>query len=1811
MKLSRNTNSLKAAIVLTFAILGLMFQPVTNNQQKWCWTKSMVNSVGFVLDITKGGFNWSYCLTEEMSRSIKKTYSARVVTALTPRSTTESEVFIKMCGDKTCTKDWIKISSVGFDKQGVEQEVPDFEAEDVGQLETLNVRIQGSTEWRCKNIIIINDGTEFNFQCLQKLYPEFGKDQLEANVDGSTEYNVEIKTEDKKECQNKGPVHIQLFGDKKASPEKIFSDEVQVAGQLVESTIRIDEIGAIKGFKLFLLGEGKWCPVTVKIHSTSTGEDKIYNVKETLSYPGSSYTYKLLDPIEARNKDDEPEKEKSPISKPKNDEKKTEALNVHNPDGGLIEFQEKAGIIDLTCEQKLENTDQVNFGPSYPTHNVLYQNFLLRCPHNCHGLSSTVYGSGLHPDISPICLSALVDGAISLYGGIISLSVLPGRQKYDIPHDNMKLGDIMILGYGNALKSYSVAKVDNVDLLLKDYRILDKDGKLSNTGRPEIRIEGEWGTICNTGNDSRSAKLLCKDLGYKDGEWLGLDDEKYCGTVGNCGSTLARVHFSNISTTSNDLSFKTCNKNFADAVKCDHSNDAIINCFNENYENKPIIPDFVIRLQGVTELNELEKVGRLEMYKNGQFSPICKNNVNIQAVKLACTTMGFESGVIYDKDDVKEYRSNTTGPFSATDIKCDDNHKRIQDCKAVFTGITCNHVEDDLIVVCSGNDADITGTNQHQKKIQSNPPLLGKLGLPTVNLYCESKGSHKSLRGDPGSIYKVVCPANCEGMPFLLNGNGNYSNDSNVCAAAYQTGVLKKGGGSFIFIRTSYHKEYFGNMIYELESKGFLNKGEIPSPSFAISATNSGWENMNKIWINSAASPSSFIEESFDENLNENESNYKSILNSSFLALSMKAENDDLTPVPAFNFLEWDKNHVFSMNNNYVFPDSEIKTEKFTLIFRFNMQSFDGKAQTIFSYKGADGFNIYINRHAILSIGSLTDKKLNKLLDAIIPLNSWVFGYVAYKDGKLNYALKLAKGLNSTATGISANFEIPTKGRFGVGRQADVQDKIFNGQIEFVEVFLNFIDIDYLPTLIANARNRKQKNRQIREYTVDARECVSSCMDSVPGSGSVPPEAEMEKTQSADIDDLDKNGAIINGEKQEPLTPDKEKNGTNNSSIKEADNSTGGIVSPQDSKPVFLGGGGNIQNISNNDISKSKYVDRIELEEDTTLEDERFKNYQTIGLVLLVNCPKTDPKINNPVYGTVVFRASSSICRAALHQGIIKPMNSQSILLKVGPNKQAYNGSTGINDIVSQDVVETEKKLSFTITTAPEITKKVACTTTINSIKEETNNAKSLMLLCPTNCQNVNVDIFGGNESDDTCSDVVDLSAGNCIYSTDSSVCRAAIHCGVMNTFGGHIQVLVQGEHSKFIQQTSFGISSKERDGQVESFRFVGDRSAIFASYEEKYEGSIFDSWYPSTAKIEVENIKKNAWSYIKDENFTMNSNTGERILAITHKGEISCKLPLTAGSVIKKRNLDFANGEFKFNIISNSPGYIYVFFRYVDEDNHIGVLIDPSKGQGEFKLFAKVNSSMKILDSKPHPFSLKKWHRYTVKLRSDKIQFFAQDDLKREHKLVFESEFTQISRGTVAFGSSGNNLFFISGIVIKPFENKQTNIADDKMKFTWKKIISYAKDAKNQITLFCKQLSKKAHLTEVQKQFCATPRGFCEYQCGSILVKGYSVLKFNCMQECIKETKLSLNPLASISEVKDDEKIKEGEKCDFVESENKIYAAKVKSVSKGNPTLVSITYEDSIEGTKNASNLIFGKDIFVCGSRLRGRNDCKNTTQN
>jgi len=71
------------------------------------------------------------------------------------------------------------------------------------------------------------------------------------------------------------------------------------------------------------------------------------------------------------------------------------------------------------------------------------------------------------------------------------------------------------------------------------------------------------------------------------------------------------------------------------------------------------------------------------------------------------------------------------------------------------------------------------------------------------------------------------------------------------------------------------------------------------------------------------------------------------------------------------------------------------------------------------------------------------------------------------------------------------------------------------------------------------------------------------------------------------------------------------------------------------------------------------------------------------GSIYLVYCPKDCQHSNGSVYGSGIYSDKSSICLAALHQGVITNLGG-IVTVKLAWSMLSYEGSPGKYNIVSQ-----------------------------------------------------------------------------------------------------------------------------------------------------------------------------------------------------------------------------------------------------------------------------------------------------------------------------------------------------------------------------------------------------------------------------------------------------------------------------------------------------------------------------------------------
>ena len=192
---------------------------------------------------------------------------------------------------------------------------------------------------------------------------------------------------------------------------------------------------------------------------------------------------------------------------------------------------------------------------------------------------------------------------------------------------------------------------------------------------------------------------------------------------------------------------------------------------------------------------------------------------------------------------------------------------------------------------------------------------------------------------------------------------------------------------------------------------------------------------------------------------------------------------------------------------------------------------------------------------------------------------------------------------------------------------------------------------------------------------------------------------------------------------------------------------------------------------------------------------------------LVCACP-AEATQQGSVWGTDIYTADSGLCRAAVHAGMISRRGGQ-VTVRGEPGRRAYPGTTR-NGIASSNYGQFEA--SFRFEGVPQAPSPQAAASAAPAVPQQ----------CP--------DDFGAfkEETDPvvcTCSaDATQRGSvwGSDVYTSDSGLCRAALHAGLIPRAGGTVTVLAEPGRRTYAGVTRNGVTSSNYGQYEASFRFQG-----------------------------------------------------------------------------------------------------------------------------------------------------------------------------------------------------------------------------------------------------------------------------------------------------------------------------------------------------------------------------------------------------
>ncbi|XP_030561181.1 uncharacterized protein LOC115762940 isoform X1 [Drosophila novamexicana] len=248
------------------------------------------------------------------------------------------------------------------------------------------------------------------------------------------------------------------------------------------------------------------------------------------------------------------------------------------------------------------------------------------------------------------------------------------------------------------------------------YQVRLTGGESPHMGRIEVKVNGQWGYVCDDKFGLRDADVVCRELGFKMGAAEVRGNSYYEPPERNFNYAMDELECRGNETKLKDCDFKgwgvhncgvdevvgvvckvpvlKCPNNFwlcqtskeciPPAFVCDHTED----CADKSDESDAVCKAPIeYRLEGGRSPIE----GRLEVKYHGVWGSVCDDDFNIKAAQVACNNLGYYGAAKIEKNIF----GPGSGPIWLDQVLCQGNETSIDMCRHWNWGEhNCNHTED-------------------------------------------------------------------------------------------------------------------------------------------------------------------------------------------------------------------------------------------------------------------------------------------------------------------------------------------------------------------------------------------------------------------------------------------------------------------------------------------------------------------------------------------------------------------------------------------------------------------------------------------------------------------------------------------------------------------------------------------------------------------------------------------------------------------------------------------------------------------------------------------------------------------------------------------------------------------------------------------------------------------------------------------------------------------------------------------------------------------------------------------------------------
>ncbi|KAM5191995.1 cysteine-rich secretory protein LCCL domain-containing 2-like [Mantella aurantiaca] len=193
--------------------------------------------------------------------------------------------------------------------------------------------------------------------------------------------------------------------------------------------------------------------------------------------------------------------------------------------------------------------------------------------------------------------------------------------------------------------------------------------------------------------------------------------------------------------------------------------------------------------------------------------------------------------------------------------------------------------------------------------------------------------------------------------------------------------------------------------------------------------------------------------------------------------------------------------------------------------------------------------------------------------------------------------------------------------------------------------------------------------------------------------------------------------------------------------------------------------------------------------------------------ITLVQCPSDCTVNGKNVWGTGVYTEDSSICKAAIHDGVLNN-NGGLVTVKKTAGQASYTGSTRYG-VTTNNYGPWSGSFVFPDASKPPASNPTkvptqkppvqgTCSTTAKDLQESIT-----LVQCPSDCSVNRKNVWGTG-----------------VYTDDSSICKAAIHDGVLSNEGGLVTVKKTAGQASYTGSTRYGVTTNNYGPWSGSFVF-------------------------------------------------------------------------------------------------------------------------------------------------------------------------------------------------------------------------------------------------------------------------------------------------------------------------------------------------------------------------------------------------------